>query len=130
MNKIRLLNGLLTLVAAGILLQTLYFTFFGQEQSLKLFTILDMEHWAKLGIGVRELVAAVLFLIPRTNWQSASLALRLMSGSIFFHFTKPGVYFEGVPFLFVYFLISWTVCLVLLIIQRNQILPFLIKLKK
>lgn len=130
MNRMKLLKWLVSLIAAGIMLQTLYFKFTGHEQSVKLFTALGMEPWGRIGIGVMELVAAVLLLIPRTNWLGAALGLVLMSGAIFFHFTKLGIYFDGDPFLFVYALITWIACLILLILQRNQIFSLLIKLKK
>jgi uncharacterized membrane protein YphA (DoxX/SURF4 family) len=126
----KIFKWLISIMAAVIMMQTLYFKFTGHEQSVKLFTALGMEPWGRIGIGVMELVAAVLLLIPRTNWLGASLGLGLMSGAIFFHFTKLGIYFDGDPFLFVYALVTWTACLVLLILQRNQIFSFLIKLKK
>jgi uncharacterized membrane protein YphA (DoxX/SURF4 family) len=130
MNKMKMLKWLLSIIAAGIMLQTLYFKFTGHEQSVKLFTELDMEPWGRLGIGSMELVAAVLLLIPATNWLGAALGLGLMSGAIFFHFTKLGIYFDGDPFLFVYALITWTACLLLLILQHKQILSLLKKRKK
>jgi uncharacterized membrane protein YphA (DoxX/SURF4 family) len=130
MNKMKLLKWLFTLIAAGIMLQTLYFKFTGHEQSVKLFTALGMEPWGRIGIGVLELVAAVLLLLPRTNWLGAALGLGLMSGAIFFHFSKLGIYFDGDPFLFVYALITWIACLLLLILQRKQILAILNKFKK
>lgn len=130
MKKMKMLKWLLSIMAAGIMLQTLYFKFTGHEQSVKLFTELGMEPWGRLGIGSLELVAAVLLLIQRTNWLGAALGLGLMTGAIFFHLTKLGIYFDGDPFLFVYAMITWISCLLLLIIQRKQILSFLNKLKK
>jgi len=130
MNKIKMLQWLFSIIAAGIMLQTLYFKFTGHEQSVKLFTALGMEPWGRIGIGSMELVAAFLLLIPRTNWLGALLGLGLMSGALFFHLTKLGIYFDGDPFLFVYGLVTWIACLLLLILQRKQISSYLIKLKK
>jgi hypothetical protein len=129
MHKIHILKWLLSIIAAGIMLQTLYFKFTGHEQSVKLFTELGMEPWGRLGIGVMELVAAGLLLIPKSNLAGAALGLGLMSGAIFFHITKLGIYFDGDPFLFVYALITWIACLSLLILNRKQIFSLLTKLK-
>jgi uncharacterized membrane protein YphA (DoxX/SURF4 family) len=130
MNKMKMLKWLLSIIAAGIMLQTLYFKFTGHEQSVKLFTELGMEPRGRIGIGFMELAAAVLLLIPKTNWAGALLGLGLMTGAIFFHLTKLGIYFDGDPFLFVYALITWIACLLLLFLQRKQIFSNLIKLKK
>ncbi len=130
MNKMKLLKWLFTLIAAGIMLQTLYFKFTGHEQSVKLFTVLGMEPWGRIGVGVMELVAAVFLLIPTTNWLGAALGLGLMSGALFFHLTKLGIYFDGDPFLFVYALITWIACLLLLFLQRKQIFAISINFKK
>lgn len=41
----------LRLVAALIMLQTLYFKFTAQEESVQLFTMLGMEPWGRIGTG-------------------------------------------------------------------------------
>ncbi len=79
------------IVAAVILLQTLYFKFSASEESVEIFTAVGMEPWGRIGIGVLELVAAVLMLISRTAWMGAVLAVGLMAGAVFFHMTVLGV---------------------------------------
>ncbi|ELR70081.1 hypothetical protein C900_04078 [Fulvivirga imtechensis AK7] len=63
------------IVAAVILLQTLYFKFTGAAESVYIFTTIGMEPWGRIGSGVAELVAAVLLLVPATAWLGALLAL-------------------------------------------------------
>ena len=41
-----IISGLLRIVAAFILLQTLYFKFTGQPESVYIFSKLGMEHWS------------------------------------------------------------------------------------
>jgi uncharacterized membrane protein YphA (DoxX/SURF4 family) len=118
----------LRIVAAVILLQTLYFKFTAHPQSVKLFTILDMEPWGRIGTGVCELIASVLILIPRTTLLGALMGLGLMSGAIFFHLTKLGIIFDGDAGLFTYAVITFVCCLALIIIYRKNI-PQLLKLK-
>lgn len=124
MPKQKILHFFISLIAAIILLQTLYFKFTGHEQSVKLFTILEMEPWGRIGTGVLELIAAILILYPRSTGFGALLGLGLMSGAIFFHLTKLGIYFDGDPVLFIYALITWICCLILVWWHRTEILTF------
>jgi uncharacterized membrane protein YphA (DoxX/SURF4 family) len=118
----------LRLLAAVILLQTLYFKFTAHPQSVALFTTLDMEPWGRIGTGIAELIAAILILIPRTTLLGALMGLGLMSGAIFFHLTKLGINFDGDAVLFAYAAITFTCCFILIIIHRKNI-PQLLKLK-
>ena len=113
---------LLRILAALIMLQTLYFKFTANPQSVKLFTELGMEPWGRIGTGVFELIASILILIPRTTVFGAALGLGLMSGAIYFHLTKLGIYFDGDPVLFIYALTVFVCCAALLIIYRKDLL--------
>ncbi len=119
---------ILRVVAAAILLQTLYFKFTAQPESVHLFTLLGIEPWGRIGTGVAELIAAVLLLVPRTTLPGAVMGLGLMAGAIFFHITKLGIYFGGDVILFSYAVITFACCLGLTIIFRKK-LPQLLKLK-
>jgi uncharacterized membrane protein YphA (DoxX/SURF4 family) len=118
----------LRILAALILLQTLYFKFTAKPESVELFTILGMEPWGRIGTGVSELIAAVLILIPRTTLLGALMGFGLMAGAIFFHLTKLGVNFGGDMVLFIYAVIVFVCCLALIIINRRNI-PQLLKFK-
>ncbi len=79
------------LLAALIMLQTLYFKFTGSEESIYIFTTVGMEPYGRIGSGVAELVASILILLPSTSVYGAILAFMTMSGAIFFHLTKLGI---------------------------------------
>jgi len=112
----------LRLIAAVIMLQTLYFKFTAHEQSVALFTKIGMEPWGRIGTGVLELIASVLIVFPRTTGWGAALGVGLMSGALFFHlFTSLGIVVDGDAILFIYALITFVCCLILLIIYRQQI---------
>ena len=64
------------IVAAAILLQTLFFKFTGAAESIYIFTKVGLEPWGRIGSGIVELIAAILILIPRTTWLGAGLALK------------------------------------------------------
>lgn len=86
-----ILSWSLRIIAALIMLQTLYFKFTGAPESVYIFTTLGMEPWGRIGIGAGELIASVLLLIPATAWMGAAGAIGLMSGAVFFHLTKLGI---------------------------------------
>ncbi|MEP7127378.1 MAG: DoxX family protein [Chitinophagales bacterium] len=81
----------LKITAAVIMLQTLYFKFSAHPEAVYIFTQLGMEPWGRIGIGVMELIASLLILIPRTTWLGAMMGFGLMAGAIFFHLTKLGI---------------------------------------
>ena len=112
----------LRLLAAVIMLQTLYFKFSAHPQSVHLFTILGMEPWGRIGTGVLELIASGLILYPRTTGWGALLGVGLMSGAIFFHLTKLGIKFDGDYVLFGYAVTAFACCAGLLAIYRHQVL--------
>src|SRR5687767_7667107 len=123
MKPTSILIWLLRLLAAVIMLQTLYFKFTGHEQSVVLFTKLGMEPWGRIGTGVIELIASILILYPRTTGWGAILGLGLMSGAIFFHLTILGIEVDGDAILFIYALVTFICCLILAILYRNKMLP-------
>ena len=113
---------ILRILAAIILLQTLFFKFSGAEESRFIFSQLGMEPWGRIGTGVLELIASVLILIPATTAIGAVLALGLMGGAIFFHITKLGISVQGDGgHLFYYGLTVFVCSLALLIVYRGQI---------
>lgn len=113
---------LLRLLAAVIMLQTLYFKFTAQPESVHLFTILGMEPWGRIGTGVLELIASLLILYPRTTGYGAVLGAGLMAGAIFFHLTKLGIKFDGDYVLFSYAVIAFAACAILVFCYRRPLL--------
>ena len=95
MQKMTILYWILRILAAAILLQTLFFKFSGAEESIYIFSTLGMEPWGRIGTGIVELVASILILIPRTTAFGAVLAAGTMSGAIFFHLTRLGIEVRG-----------------------------------
>ncbi len=86
-----ILSWIVRLIAAAILLQTLFFKFTGAEESKFIFTQLGVEPWGRIGSGIVELIAAVLLLIPRTAKYGALLGLGVMAGAIGSHLTVLGI---------------------------------------
>ena len=117
---------ILRLIAAGILLQTLFFKFSGAAESIYIFSKLGIEPWGRIGTGVMELIASILILIPRTTAYGALLAFGLMAGAIFSHLTVLGISVQNDGGqLFAYALIVLVCSIILLIWNRNQILKLI-----
>ncbi len=116
-----ILLWILQILSALIMAQTLFFKFTAAEESVKLFTELDMEPTGRIGIGVGELIAAVLLLIPRTAWFGACMGIGLMSGAIFFHLTKLGILRDDGGYLFTLACTVFVSCLVILFLRRKEI---------
>jgi len=112
---------ILRLVPAIILLQTLYFKFTAQPESVKLFTEIGMEPYGRIGTGVLELIASILLLIPRYTGYGAILGLVMMTGALYFHLTKIGIYFGGDPLLFIYAAITFVCCAILIFTYKKQL---------
>lgn len=86
---------ILRIIAAAILLQTLFFKFTGAPESVYIFTKVGAEPWGRIGSGVIELIAAVLLLMPRTSWLGALIAAGVMAGAIMSHLTVLGIEVQG-----------------------------------
>jgi len=115
----------LRILAALIMLQTLFFKFSGAEESIYIFSTLGMEPWGRIGTGTLELIASVLILFPKTTSLGALLAIGLMSGAIWFHLTKLGIAVRGDGGqLFIYALLVFVSSVILLFVYRNDLIVY------
>jgi uncharacterized membrane protein YphA (DoxX/SURF4 family) len=113
---------MMRIVAAFIMIQTLYFKFTAQPESVYIFSTLGMEPAGRIGTGLVEVAASLLLLIPRTTWIGAALGLAIMSGALFSHLAILGLEINGDGGqLFLYAVITFTCCLVLLILERQRV---------
>ncbi|WP_299120731.1 DoxX family membrane protein [uncultured Tenacibaculum sp.] len=118
---------ILKLIAAIIMLQTLFFKFSGAQESIDLFTKLAGENEAsmRIGTGVLELIASILLFIPKRTWLGAILTVGLMGGAIMGHLTKLGIeHNNDGGALFICAVITFIAGIILLIINRKDI-PFI-----
>lgn len=115
------ISWLFQILAAIILLQTLYFKFTGAPESVFIFESVGMEPWGRYGSGILELISGLLLLIPGFSWIGALLGAVVISAAIFFHITSLGVEVMGdggaLFYLAVTVLIS---CLAVLWIRRGE----------
>lgn len=94
----------LSLFVAFIFVQSMFFKFSGAEETVIIFSTIAgwmssiglpavvsnlFGEFGAYGVGVTELVAAVLILIPATRTLGAGISLLVISGAIFFHLFTP-----------------------------------------
>lgn len=91
----RALDWTVRLVAAGILLQTLFFKFTGAPESVFIFSTLGVEPWGRIASGVMELVASGLLLLNGTAGLGGLLAAGLMVGAVGSHLALLGIEVQG-----------------------------------
>jgi uncharacterized membrane protein YphA (DoxX/SURF4 family) len=117
---------LLRIIVAVVLIQTLRFKLTAHPDSVYIFEMVGLEPYGRIGIGIAELIAGVLLLIPKTVWAGAVLTLGLLGGAIMMHVTQLGI---QVPYngeldggqLFITALITFSLSAVILFIYRRDI---------
>jgi uncharacterized membrane protein YphA (DoxX/SURF4 family) len=119
----------LRIIAAVIMLQTLYFKFSGADESVYIFSQLGMEPWGRIGTGVLELIASLLILFPKTTFPGALLAAGLMAGAIGSHLFKRGIVIKNDGGqLFIYALLVFFSSAALIFIYRHAGISLLKKI--
>lgn len=86
-----LVSWSLRIIAAIILLQTLFFKFSAHPESVALFTKLGVEPWGRIATGVIELITAILLILPATKAFGALSAVGVMLGAIASHLFVVGI---------------------------------------
>jgi len=81
----------LRFIVAIILIQTLRFKFTAQPDSVYIFKTVGIEPYGRIAIGIIELIAGVLLLVPKTVWVGSLLTLGILGGAIIMHLTKIGI---------------------------------------
>lgn len=120
---------ILRIVAAIIMLQTLYFKFSAAEESVFIFSEMGIEPWGRIATGVFELIASILILFSPTLVFGAIIGVGLMSGAILSHLTVLGIEVkDDGGQLFAYALVVWLCCMVIIWFERQKIMYTLKKI--
>ncbi|MDY7394342.1 DoxX family protein [Aureibaculum sp. 2210JD6-5] len=117
----------LRLLVALILVQTLYFKFTAHPDSIHIFSTLGLEPYGRIGIGILELIAAILILVPKTVWMGALLSLGIISGAIFSHLTKLGIEVNGDGGKVFYMALVVFILSIIILLKNRKNIPFVNK---
>lgn len=116
----------LRLIAAAILLQTLWFKFSGASESKYIFTQLHAEPYGRWFAGLSELIAGILLLVPATQIIGALMAIGIMLGAILSHLFVLGIVVQddgGQLFALAVFVLLCAVLIVFLQREKLKTLP-------
>jgi putative oxidoreductase len=112
----------LRLFISYYLLQYSYVKLSGKQSAIELFTMLQMEPWGRITMGILELVTVLLILYPRKTGFGALLGMISMGAVIFYHLTKLGIAMNGDSFLFIIACVIFVASFVLAIFNRKQLI--------
>jgi hypothetical protein len=122
MQTKQIFSWILRIVAAVIMLQTLYFKFSGAPESVYIFTKVGIEPWGRIATGIAELIASLLLFIRPTIIIGALMGIGIMGGALLTHFTILGIEVQGDKGqLFIYAVIVMLSCSVLAFLYRGQL---------
>lgn len=112
----------LRIIIAIILFQTLRFKFTAHPDSIYIFETVGLEPIGRIGIGVLELIAGILLLIPKTIWAGVLLTLGLIGGAILMHLTLLGIEVNNDGgILFITAVITFILSVIVLYLYRKEI---------
>lgn len=131
MNTKNIISWILRLTVAIILLQTLFFKFTAHPDSVHIFSALGVEPWGRIGVGIIELITAVLILIPRTQIFGMLNSLGIIIGAVFSHMLVLGVNVKNDGGgLFTLAIIVLIASSTFLIINKNELISLIKSVKK
>ncbi|MCA0932149.1 DoxX family protein [Lutimonas saemankumensis] len=120
-----------SILAAVILLQTLFFKFSAAPESVYIFSELGMEPYGRIGTGIIELLVALLLLIRRTSLIGALAGLGVISGAILSHLFVLGIVVQDDGgLLFGLAVLVFVLLLISLILQKNKLLALLDSIRR
>lgn len=115
-----------SIIAAIIFLQTLFYKFTAAPESVYIFSQLGLEPFGRVGLGVVELIVALLLIWPRTSLIGAILGLGVISGAIFSHLFVLGIVVQDDGgTLFALAVAVFVLCAISLFLQKDKLLSFL-----
>ncbi len=134
-KSMKFTSWILQIVVAGIFVMAVVPKLTGAAPSKALFEVLGAEPMGRYAVGVAELIAIVLLLVPKTSVIGAVVSLGVISGAILSHILKLGISIDPAslgkpelteaegPMMFVMALVVFVASLAILTIRREQ-LPF------
>jgi len=113
---------LLRIIIAILLIQTLYFKFTAHPDSVYIFSQIGLEPFGRIGIGILELITAILILNPKSIWLGSLLSIGIISGAILMHLTKLGIEINNDGGILFYIALTiFTLSIIILIKTRKSI---------
>ncbi len=113
------------LVAAVVLLQTIFFKFTGAEESRWIFSQLHAEPLGRIGSGIVEFIVAIGLLCPPSRAIASLGGVGVMLGALMTHFFVIGTDVQGDGgLLFGLALIVFVICVLISLNRRHNYLKY------
>ena len=118
------------IIASLILLQTLYFKFTAHPDSVHIFMEMGVEPFGRIGLGIFELIAAILLLYPKTSHFGGILGIGIMLGAIISHLFILGINVNNDGGILFTLATTVFVCsLVVVMLKKDKLYQLLIKMR-
>jgi hypothetical protein len=118
----RVVSWICQLIAAGIMIETLFFKFTAAPESVYIFRKMGTEPWWRWGQGIWELLASICLLVLPLRWLGGILTTGAMLAAILSHMTWLGYSIQGDHgLLFCMALITFTCGFTVMILHRHSI---------
>ncbi|MDG3583613.1 DoxX family protein [Galbibacter pacificus] len=124
-NKKYYVERAAAIIAAVILIQTLYFKFTAHPDSVKLFTELGAEPVGRIGLGCLELITGILLLYRKTSHIGAIIGVGMMIGAIVSHVAIIGINFNNDGGTLFTLACVTLVCCIVVLLTKDVKLPIL-----
>ncbi|WP_335966594.1 DoxX family protein [Galbibacter sp. PAP.153] len=124
-NKKYYVERAAAIIAAVILIQTLYFKFTAHPDSVKLFTELGAEPVGRIGLGCLELITGILLLYRKTSHIGAIIGVGMMIGAIVSHVAIIGINFNSDGGTLFTLACVTLVCCIVVLLTKDVKLPIL-----
>ena len=94
-DRRRTVSWVCAVIAAGIMIETLFFKFTAAPESVYIFKKMGTEPWMRWVQGIWELLASIGLLWPRYKWAGGILTVGAMAAAILSHLTWLGFAVQG-----------------------------------
>ncbi len=112
------------------MLQTLFYKFTAAPESVYIFKKIGLGTTGRIGIGIIELIAALLLIIKRTTIIGAILSIGVISGALFFHLTVLGIeVLDDKGLLFCLAMLVFILLLLILVLNKKEVIQLIKKYK-
>ncbi|MFK7000840.1 DoxX family protein [Flavobacterium oreochromis] len=115
------IHFILKLILAIILLQTLFFKFTANPESIYIFKKLNIEPFGRIFTGIIELISSVLLFFNRTRFYASLLILGTMTIALLSHLSILGLeIIDDGGILYILACISFTISSYLSLLYKND----------
>lgn len=122
-----IITRIIAIIIALLILQTLFYKFTAAPESVYIFEKIGLGAVGRIGIGIIELITAVLLVNKKTSLIGAILSVGVISAAIFFHLTILGIEVMNDKGLLFYMAIAVFVLSVLILMINKKEVVVLIK---